>query len=449
MNGYTFVQNVLKHDNAVLDRLLTVLEKQENAAIEFKASFLPKPGGNDEEDACSWNVISDVIAIANSAGGCVLLGVKNNGKYADDFLSELSMDEYKRRLEDHLFNKAKWVCNNKAYSIEQVSRNSLQNCVEICDAKLSGHDVLVIHIRPTSQICPIVYEERRLDDNHHNTREIFAYRSKAGGVAQKMQVPATVQAVMQFQGREIDSDFYDILWQKYLGERPQGTPFPVTVLLFYTIVLTINTLLVLTKFQFLPFPLEEGGKMLLLLASTPFCIFFHAYFSFKPKLKYLIFANIHFYLIAMTVTFPLFILLLLFDEAPIQSFILPGLIFCAILVLWAFLPILLPRKRKDSPQEIPFVNPDLINIDPPIFTLEAEVADAKIWWKVNDEYHGWQLQKHRITGHCRILDSNRVRRAWGWKRKIVPIFESVKEQLRALEERQMEVCDKGSDNHET
>lgn len=46
-------------------------------------------------------------------------------------------------------------------------------------------------------------------------------------------------------------------------------------------------------------------------------------------------------------------------------------------------------------------------------TVELPVLDMGIWWDVIAERDGWKLERHKITGHARILDPNKVRRAWG------------------------------------
>ena len=46
-------------------------------------------------------------------------------------------------------------------------------------------------------------------------------------------------------------------------------------------------------------------------------------------------------------------------------------------------------------------------------TVKGRVLDLGVWWDVLDEWQGWKLERNRLTGHARILDPNRVRRAWG------------------------------------
>jgi len=38
---------------------------------------------------------------------------------------------------------------------------------------------------------------------------------------------------------------------------------------------------------------------------------------------------------------------------------------------------------------------------------------GKVFWNTLEEHGGWKLQQNMLTRHCRILDPNNVRRAWG------------------------------------
>ena len=62
-------------------------------------------------------------------------------------------------------------------------------------------------------------------------------------------------------------------------------------------------------------------------------------------------------------------------------------------------------------------------------TLEGRVVDGEKWWDVLDTASGWKLERHKITGHCRILDPNKTRKAWGMKADMLAAFAKVKRQL--------------------
>ena len=61
----------------LLDNL--TFNRRENALVEFKASHRPGPKDASSKDECLWNVVKAVVAMANSVGGCILLGVDDDG----------------------------------------------------------------------------------------------------------------------------------------------------------------------------------------------------------------------------------------------------------------------------------------------------------------------------------------------------------------------------------
>lgn len=51
---------------------------------------------------------------------------------------------------------------------------------------------------------------------------------------------------------------------------------------------------------------------------------------------------------------------------------------------------------------------------------------GKVFWDTLAEYKGWKLQQNEITKHCRILDPNDVRRAWGTKNGMIKALKAFK-----------------------
>ena len=68
-------------------------------------------------------------------------------------------------------------------------------------------------------------------------------------------------------------------------------------------------------------------------------------------------------------------------------------------------------------------------------TFPQRVLDRGVWWRVLIEDAGWKLEKHILTGHCRILNPQKVRTAWGWEGKMRLAFDKVMRQVRLQEER--------------
>lgn len=63
--------------NNLLDNL--TFNRRENSLVEFKASHRPGPEDASSKDECLWHVVKAVVSIANSVGGCILLGVDDDG----------------------------------------------------------------------------------------------------------------------------------------------------------------------------------------------------------------------------------------------------------------------------------------------------------------------------------------------------------------------------------
>ena len=47
-----------------------------------------------------------------------------------------------------------------------------------------------------------------------------------------------------------------------------------------------------------------------------------------------------------------------------------------------------------------------------------------------DSSGGWKLEKNKVTGHCRIIDPDKLRKAWGRESEMRSAFEKVKQQLK-------------------
>ena len=62
--------------------------------------------------------------------------------------------------------------------------------------------------------------------------------------------------------------------------------------------------------------------------------------------------------------------------------------------------------------------------------VEGHVMDSEIWWTVLDSSGGWKLEKNKVTGHCRIIDPDKLRKAWGREAEMRSAFEKVKNQLK-------------------
>ena len=62
-------------------------------------------------------------------------------------------------------------------------------------------------------------------------------------------------------------------------------------------------------------------------------------------------------------------------------------------------------------------------------TVEGKVMDSGFWWDTLAETNGWKLQRNKVTGHGRIIDPGKVRKAWGSVEEMEKSFEKVRGQL--------------------
>ena len=61
--------------------------------------------------------------------------------------------------------------------------------------------------------------------------------------------------------------------------------------------------------------------------------------------------------------------------------------------------------------------------------ISGHVMDSMVWWDVLDSSGGWKLEKNKVTGHCRIIDPDKLRKAWGREAEMRAAFEKVKQQI--------------------
>lgn len=61
--------------------------------------------------------------------------------------------------------------------------------------------------------------------------------------------------------------------------------------------------------------------------------------------------------------------------------------------------------------------------------VEWKVMDAGVWWDVLQVREGWKLERNIVTGHCRILNPEKRRVAWGREASMRESFDKILRQL--------------------
>lgn len=66
-------------------------------------------------------------------------------------------------------------------------------------------------------------------------------------------------------------------------------------------------------------------------------------------------------------------------------------------------------------------NPSILdNISLP--NINFPTMGGHVFWNNLAEYNGWRIQQNTLTQHCRILDPNDIRRAWGGMEAMEKLF---------------------------
>lgn len=48
-----------------------------------------------------------------------------------------------------------------------------------------------------------------------------------------------------------------------------------------------------------------------------------------------------------------------------------------------------------------------------------------VFWIDLLKVNGWRLQRNEFTGHCRVLDPDNCRRAWGGEKAVTELFRKI------------------------
>lgn len=166
---YELCRLVLDAYDGRLDPLMSAVGRGETHWLEFKAACEPPPPEGESSgqvrpsDDHRWHLARAVIALANTHGGCVLLGVTDEGEPADLQLSDPGailerggMDAFLRHLEDAVLKRPKgWTLANG----RRVTESGLveKGLVEYRRATLAGSPVVAILVRPIPKGEPCIY----------------------------------------------------------------------------------------------------------------------------------------------------------------------------------------------------------------------------------------------------------------------------------------------------
>ena len=74
-------------------------------------------------------------------------------------------------------------------------------------------------------------------------------------------------------------------------------------------------------------------------------------------------------------------------------------------------------------------DPEVLKDLPSMSNIEMKTMGGKTFWRDLANVDGWRIQEHILTGNCRILDPQNVRKAWGGKQAMLNAFDELIEKF--------------------
>ncbi len=239
ISGYDLCLFVLEeNENKVID-LIDLASGMETDWLEFKAACGPpeddSSGNKLNKNDYRWHVAEAVIALANTHGGCVLLGVNDEaepvGLDASDprkLRNKKDDDAFLRYLEQAVLRPQKgWGCAAKGRV--KVYPDCPHDLFELRMGKLAGKDVVIILVPPRSEteICescnqPTLHQcIHCIEEPNGHIREYVPVRA-LGGLGNVRRLYRSKEWCELEKNREIKHSHYFDLFQKFVEHFESG-----------------------------------------------------------------------------------------------------------------------------------------------------------------------------------------------------------------------------------
>ena len=203
ISGYELVLLITSMSSRKLDPLLKCVNLAETDFLELKSDVRPK-GGQPEpgytKDDYYWNVTKGLIALANSSGGMLVIGIhEKNGVCEHVDLNMGDKDKYTSKIVNWVMHRnrdqngrSKWEVkdNGKNSGTWSIVSNRLEDhCNPNHMFTYNGHDVLVFFVEPVPEN---MLKSARFNDNGM-VSEYILKRMKGMGRVEKLKGTDTIQ----------------------------------------------------------------------------------------------------------------------------------------------------------------------------------------------------------------------------------------------------------------
>jgi len=226
IDAFDLCSRVLDRSQGDVAPLLKLTGGQETDWLEFKASCeRPVEGLSPGEtaDDYRWHVARAMVALANTHGGCLLLGVNDDGEPVGLGPSDPSgqianddMDGFLRHLDDAVFRRgAGWKCGKGR--VVKFDESLPENLIEYRQASLGGIPVVAVLVRPVATEASCLYCSETVDDKQRH----FLLIRQAGQLGQVREIARPKEIVKWEKERKPANRHLAELWKRFEQPGPR------------------------------------------------------------------------------------------------------------------------------------------------------------------------------------------------------------------------------------
>ena len=231
ISAYDLCSRVLTASEGDASALIQIAGGQETDWIEFKAACEPPSSGAEngcQTDDYRWHVAKAVVALANTHGGCLLLGVDDDGKAvglapSDPFgqIEKEGMDGFLRHLDGAVFRRiAGWKCSKKG--TVTFDESLPENLLVYRQASLGGIPVVAVLVRPVAAGESCLYCCEKFEGKQRH----FLLIRKAGQLGQIQEITHPKEILSWQKERQPENHHFTGLLKIYdEGQRPPSSPW--------------------------------------------------------------------------------------------------------------------------------------------------------------------------------------------------------------------------------
>lgn len=226
ISAYELCVNVFGSGDDI-EALIRLAKGGECEWLELKAAMISRPQDdkpNEKPADGYWNVAKGVIALANTRGGAVIVGVEEVagrpvacGLEACDprkVIEKNGVHEYLRKeIRDRICpENGIWETGRDGqWKVRPDDLPRLRQTIEVCKARCSDHDVALILVKPIPERDPCLI-------TLHNGKECLIRRTP-GHIGEGDPVQG-YREMMDYEKRRLtDGDDLALLWERFLSER--------------------------------------------------------------------------------------------------------------------------------------------------------------------------------------------------------------------------------------